>query len=100
VGVGGIVGTGGAAGAGDGGDRIGPGVLAYLGEGRDELEVDLAPGARVILLGGAPFGEQIVMAWNFVGRSREELDRAAADWNAGDERFGSVDSRLPRIPAP
>lgn len=100
VGVGGIVGVGGAAGAGDGGDRIGPGVLAYLGEGRDELEVDLAPGARVILLGGAPFGEQIVMAWNFVGRSREELDRAAADWNAGDERFGRVDSRLPRIPAP
>jgi hypothetical protein len=94
------VAVGGTARAGDGGERIAPGVLAYLGEGRDELEVDLAPGARVILLGGEPFGEQIVMAWNFVGRSREELDRAAADWNAGDERFGTVDSRLPRIPAP
>jgi redox-sensitive bicupin YhaK (pirin superfamily) len=83
------------------GSTVAPGTLAYLGRGREG--VVLAPGAdrtRALLLGGAPFGEDIVMGWNFVGRSRDELDRAAADWNAGSERFGDVDSGLPRIPAP
>src|SRR5690606_25318585 len=83
-----------------GGRTVGPGVLAYLGEGRDGLEVESPPGARALLLGGRPFGEPIVMAWNFVGRSRDEVARAAADWNAGHERFGAVASPLPRIPAP
>ncbi|HEX6420113.1 MAG TPA: pirin family protein [Acidimicrobiales bacterium] len=83
-----------------GGQRVAPGVLAYLGEGRDGLEVEAANAARVLLLGGAPFGEPIVMAWNFVGRSRAEVARAAADWNAGHERFGTVASSLERIPAP
>jgi redox-sensitive bicupin YhaK (pirin superfamily) len=79
---------------------VAPGVLAYLGLGRDELALDLAAGTRALLLGGAPFGEEIVMAWNFVGRSRDEVARDAADWNAGAERFGTVASSLARIPAP
>jgi redox-sensitive bicupin YhaK (pirin superfamily) len=88
----------GAAAVGD--EVVGPGVLAYLGEGRDA--VDLAPDgpARVMLLGGEPFPEPILMSWNFVVRTRDEADRAAADWNAGAERFGTVASALPRIPAP
>ncbi len=40
------------------------------------------------------------MAWNFVGRTREELDDAYADWSGGEPRFGAVDSGLRRIPAP
>jgi redox-sensitive bicupin YhaK (pirin superfamily) len=83
------------------GATVDPGTLVYLGRGRDG--VVLAPagdGARALLLGGAPFGEEIVMGWNFVARSREEIDRAAADWSAGADRFGAVDSALPRIPAP
>lgn len=83
-----------------GGESIAPGVLAYLGEGRPELVIDAPGPARLLLLGGEPFGERIVMAWNFVGRSRDETDRAAADWNAGHERFGTVASPLDRIPAP
>jgi redox-sensitive bicupin YhaK (pirin superfamily) len=83
------------------GAAVAPGTLAYLGRGRDG--VVLAPagdGARALLLGGTPFGEDIVMGWNFVARSRDEIDRAAADWNAGSDRFGDVASGLPRIPAP
>ncbi len=83
-----------------GGLAIAPGVLAYLGEGRDELVLDAPGRARTLVLGGRPFGEQIVMSWNFVGRSRDEVDRAALDWNAGHERFGEVASHLARIPAP
>jgi redox-sensitive bicupin YhaK (pirin superfamily) len=83
-----------------GGRTVGPGVLAYLGEGRDEIVLAASGAARLLLLGGAPFGEPIVMSWNFVGRSRDEVARAAADWNAGRERFGAVASPLDRIPAP
>jgi redox-sensitive bicupin YhaK (pirin superfamily) len=83
-----------------GGVAVGPGVLAYLGEGRDELAVEAPGTARALLLGGEPLAEQIVMGWNFVARSRAEIEQAGADWNAGDERFGTVASALPRVPAP
>ena len=82
------------------GVALAPGVLGYLGAGRDGVAVDMRGGARALLLGGAPFAEQIVMGWNFVGRSRDEVAQAGAEWNAGHERFGTVASALARIPAP
>lgn len=62
-------------------------------------------GARVLLLGGEPFGEEVVMWWNFVGRSHEDVAAARADWEAagGVERFGRVagyEGEVARIPAP
>ena len=71
-----------------------------LGTGRHELVLTAPDGARVLLLGGTPFEESIVMWWNFVGRSREEVEQATASWTAGDDRFGSVATALPRVPAP
>ena len=82
------------------GTAVAPGVLAYLGRGREGVVIDAVRPARALLLGGDPFAEQIVMGWNFVGRSRAEVDQAGADWNAGHERFGTVASPLDRIPAP
>nr|WP_051876771.1 pirin family protein [Cellulosimicrobium sp. MM] len=35
-----------------------------------------------VLVGGEPFGEDIVMWWNFVGRSHDDVARARADWQA------------------
>ena len=81
-------------------DVVGPGVLAYLGEGREGVRVVASGPARAVLLGGEPFPEPILMSWNFVARDRAEVDRAAAEWNADDPRFGTVASALPRIPAP
>jgi redox-sensitive bicupin YhaK (pirin superfamily) len=52
-----------------------------------------------MLLGGEPFEEPIVMWWNFVGRSRDEMDSAYASWDTQDGRFGRVASTLPLIPA-
>ena len=77
-----------------------PGRLAYLGRGRDQLALSAADPARLLLLGGEPFGEPIRMWWNFVARTREEIDAARRQWESGDPRFGRLRSPLPRIPAP
>ncbi len=80
------------------GQAVGPGQLAYLGRGRDELGLDVPEAARVVLIGGEPFESELVMWWNFVGRSQAEIDDAYAAWAVGDDRFGRVASPLPRIP--
>jgi quercetin 2,3-dioxygenase len=71
---------------------IEPGRLAYLGEGRDELVLDTAEPTRVVLLGGEPLDERIVMWWNFVGRNREEISTAYESWQRQDDRSGRVRS--------
>ena len=88
------------------GTSAGHGQAMYLGVDRSVVEVDLSGDARVLLLGGEPFAEEIVMWWNFVARSHEEVELARARWNAGgDERFGEVthyptDERLSAPPLP
>ncbi len=83
-----------------GGRVVTPGALAYLGSGREELVLTAGEATRLLLIGGDPFESPITMWWNFVGRSREEMAEAAADWNAGPQRFGETGSALARIPAP
>jgi redox-sensitive bicupin YhaK (pirin superfamily) len=74
--------------------------LYYLGTGRDAVTLTARTGSRLMLLGGAPFGESILMWWNFVGRTPEEIAKARNDWEQGS-RFGSVAGYLgDRIPAP
>ena len=75
--------------------------IHYLGDGRSELAFRSAGGARLLLLGGEPFGEPIVMWWNFVAGSHEEIAAAREEWEQGSERFGEVRAYDgPRIPAP
>jgi redox-sensitive bicupin YhaK (pirin superfamily) len=71
------------------GTELRPGSLLYLGAGRTEIPVRASGPARLFLLGGTPFEEPLVMWWNFVGRSHEEIAEARADWAAG-RRFGAV----------
>jgi quercetin 2,3-dioxygenase len=66
-----------------------PGSLLYLGCGRTELELRAQADSSVMLLGGEPFEERIVMWWNFVARTGQEIAEARAAWAAG-ERFGAV----------
>ncbi|MFC4243832.1 pirin family protein [Gryllotalpicola reticulitermitis] len=48
--------------------------LSYVPTGADTVVIESgAAGARVILLGGVPLGEKILMWWNFVGRTHEEV---------------------------
>jgi quercetin 2,3-dioxygenase len=73
------------------------GQLGYLRSGRDEVAIDVADVSRTMLLGGKPFDEQILMWWNFVARTHEEVDAAYRSWELDDGRFGSVASSLERI---
>ena len=80
-----------------GGETIEPGHLAYFGRGRDEINLSAIEDSVALLLGGVPFEESIVMWWNFVARSQEEISSAYESWAKSDERFGRVDSKLSRI---
>ena len=89
-----------------------PGELAYVAPGRHVLRLTAYDEARVMLLGGEPLGESIVMWWNFVGRTHEEIVAFREEWQAqiaeasdGQDvrpgRFGIVTGEhLPPIPAP
>ena len=56
--------------------------LGYVGTGRRSLTVtadpDVSGESIVLVIGGEPLGEQIIMWWNFVGRSHDEI----ATWRA------------------
>lgn len=57
--------------------------------------------ARAVLLGGTPFEEEIVMWWNFIGRSHDDIVRAREDWQSSSDRFGTVEGYAgERLPAP
>ncbi|GAA3926762.1 pirin family protein [Actinomadura viridis] len=71
------------------GVRVEPGSMLYLGCGRRELPLRADGDSGLVLLGGEPFEEKLVMWWNFVGRSGEEIAQAREDWMTGD-RFGTV----------
>jgi redox-sensitive bicupin YhaK (pirin superfamily) len=82
--------------------------LAFQADGRDVLTLHNrgdSP-ARAMLLGGPPFQEQLVMWWNFVGRSHDDIAAYRRMWQAHDDRFGAVDgyrgstARLPAPPLP
>ncbi len=79
------------------GTVLAPGTVAYLPPGAEELVVDGADPARVVLIGGVPFAEDVAMWWNFVARTRDELADAYRDWVTGSDRFGPVHSSLPRV---
>ncbi len=72
--------------------------LQYLGWGADRLTID---GGITLVLGGEPLAEDLLMWWNFVGRTHEEIVQARDQYESRDPRFGQVagDDR-PFLPAP
>lgn len=64
--------------------------LAYLPPGSETLTLTAgSTDARLLLIGGVPLGEQIVMWWNFIGRTHEEIVEYREDWESG-RRFAPV----------
>ncbi|MEV4686933.1 pirin family protein [Microbacterium sp. LWH3-1.2] len=78
--------------------------LLYLGTHRDDVVISSPAGATLFLLGGEPFEDDVVMWWNFVGRTHEEIVEAREAWESGSDRFGHVvdhgDERIPAPPMP
>ncbi len=70
------------------GTQLSPGSLLYCAPGREQLPVSVAAGSVFMLLGGIPLGETLLMWWNFVARTPQEIEDATADWREG--RFGEV----------
>lgn len=57
------------------------GDLLYIPPGRREVHLRAgASGGRLLLIGGVPFTEEIVMWWNFIGRSHDEVVASRAQW--------------------
>jgi quercetin 2,3-dioxygenase len=89
-----------------GGEALEADDLGYLEPGRDVVELTAAEDALVLLLGGAPFGEQIVMWWNFIGREHDEIAGYRAQWQrlveeGDDDRFAlPPDDPMAPLPAP
>ena len=66
--------------------------LVVLEPGLTELDIEIHAGGRILLLGGEPFESPILLWWNFVGRTQEELRIAREQWINQDPRFGSIPS--------
>ncbi|MGW1092835.1 pirin family protein [Streptomyces sp. NPDC002596] len=77
-----------------------PGSMLYLGCGRTELPLRADSDAGLMLLGGEPFEEELVMWWNFIGQTHEDIAKAREDW-MNSSRFGEVKGYDgDRLPAP
>ncbi|MBF8293289.1 MAG: pirin family protein, partial [Steroidobacteraceae bacterium] len=71
------------------GEILEPGTLLYLGTGRSFVELGSIAASRMLLIGGTPFGEEILLWWNFVARTPAEMEAAVRDWVDG-QHFGKV----------
>ncbi|MER8041673.1 pirin family protein [Streptomyces sp. NPDC094032] len=85
------------------GTALRPAELGYAAPGRTTVTLTNSSGraARTVLLGGPPFGEEIVMWWNFIGRDHQDIVTAREEWERASDRFGEV-TGYPgdRLPAP
>jgi quercetin 2,3-dioxygenase len=82
------------------GEHLTPGTLLYLGCGRKQISITCDAATNLLIVGGEPFKEEVLLWWNFVARTRDEMVKATEDWNAG-RHFGEVKgSPTPRLSAP
>jgi redox-sensitive bicupin YhaK (pirin superfamily) len=79
------------------GEEFAPGRLLVL-RPATEIVVAARSAARLMLLGGAPLDGPRHIWWNFVSSSRDRIEQAKADWQAG--RFPSVPGDSEFIPLP
>lgn len=56
--------------------------LIYLPAGTSAVNLECKPGSRLIIIGGEPMDEAILLWWNFVARTTEEMRQAQKQWEA------------------
>ena len=69
--------------------------LGFVEPGAGTIELSAEEGARLLLLGGPPFGEQIVMWWNYIGRAHDEVVAYRAEWETLLDTGTSTRFQLP-----
>jgi redox-sensitive bicupin YhaK (pirin superfamily) len=82
--------------------------LGYLPTGASTIVIEAGEtDARLLLIGGVPFGEKLVMWWNFIGRDHDEIVAFREKWQAEavagenpDGDFGFVPYTDGALPAP
>lgn len=75
--------------------------LAFTAPGETSLTIAANGDTRIVIIGGTPFTERLVMWWNFVARSHDEIRTMRTDWESSNERFPEFADRVGgRIPAP
>jgi redox-sensitive bicupin YhaK (pirin superfamily) len=89
-------------------ELVEPAHLFYEPIGKNSMSISVGERpARILLIGGVPFGEKLVMWWNFVGRDHDEIEAFRAKWQSevvagtdleGD--FGFVPYPSGPLPAP
>ena len=79
------------------GETYGPNDMLVLAEDAD-VTLTSQNSARVMLLGGAPIDGERHIWWNFVSSSKERIEQAKEDWQAG--RFDMIAGDDEFIPLP
>ena len=81
--------------------------LVYFEAGQQQIEISVKTKTKLVLIGGEPFKERLVMWWNFIARSHSEIEEMRAMWNdpenrqTGEDNFGMFEDEVGDwIPAP
>ncbi len=83
------------------GQTLSFGELAYIPVGTFDSLITSENSKHFLLLGGKPFGEKILMWWNFIGRTHEEIVAARELWNSHNQLIPDFKDEInQRIPAP
>ena len=64
--------------------------MVVLDTSLNEIEIEVKKGNRVLLIGGEPFETPILLWWNFVARTMDDLKEAREQWVNHDVRFGEI----------
>jgi redox-sensitive bicupin YhaK (pirin superfamily) len=73
-----------------GGESLEAGTLLYFATGHSKVTVSCHTSTRILMIGGEPFKEDILLWWNFVARTQAEVEQARSDWAAQHPRFGMI----------
>jgi len=83
------------------GNPVSKSQLHYIPKGRSVIHLESKVKFRALILGGTPFNEELIMWWNFIGRTYEEIIEMRNDWQNQTSRFKSFEDKIGGfIPAP
>ena len=70
--------------------------LIYLPAGTESVNLECAPDSRLLIIGGEPMDEAILLWWNFVARTTEEMKEAQTQWEAEAASADDIINGQPR----